>query len=180
MLEYIKIFMYSGCGCVFAFIARNIKNHEREVMFVPHLGIAEAVSELYKNLRLSHYRNLFGQLREKAGSLSATEAFSAEVIYLLDRPTIGEFAEFIGISQPNASYKVNSLVTKGYLERVNSDDDHREAHLHVTKKFLDYYGRQLPDMKSTVTSALSSFTEAEVQLLTRLFGKLNRHLATQA
>ena len=149
-------------------------------MFVSHLGIAEAVSELYKNLRLSHYRNLFGQLREKAGSLSATEAFSAEVIYLLDRPSIGEFADFIGISQPNASYKVNSLVTKGYLERVNSDDDHREAHLLVTKKFLDYYGRQLPDMKSAVFSALGSFTEQEVNLLFTLFSKLNRHLTTQA
>ena len=145
-----------------------------------HSGIAEAVSELYKNLRLSHYRNLFGQLREKAGSLSATEAFSAEVIYLLDRPTIGEFAEFIGISQPNASYKVNSLVTKGYLERVSNDDDHREAHLHVTKKFLDYYGRQLPDMTSAVSSAVSSFNEQEVQLLASLFRKLNRHLATQS
>ena len=143
-------------------------------------GIANAVSELYRNLRLSHYRNLFGQLREKAGSLSATEAFSAEVIYLLDRPTIGEFADFIGISQPNASYKVTSLVTKGYLERVCSDDDHREAHLHVTKKFLDYYGRQLPDMKSAVTSALTSFTEQEIELLNRLFHKLNRHLVTQS
>ena len=143
-------------------------------------GIANAVSDLYRNLRLSHYRNLFGQLREKAGSLSATEAFSAEVIYLLDRPTIGEFADFIGISQPNASYKVTSLVTKGYLERVCSDDDHREAHLHVTKKFLDYYGRQLPDMKSAVASALTSFTEQEIELMTRLFHKLNRHLATQA
>ena len=143
-------------------------------------GIAGAVSELYRNLRLSHYRNLFGQLREKAGSLSATEAFSAEVIYLLDRPTIGEFADFIGISQPNASYKVTSLVTKGYLERVCSDDDHREAHLHVTKKFLDYYGRQLPDMKSAVTSALTSFTEQEIELLNRLFHKLNRHLVTQS
>ncbi len=149
-------------------------------MFVTHSSIAEAVSELYKNLRLSHYRNLFVQLKEKAGSLSATEAFSAEVIYLLDRPTIGEFADFLGISQPNASYKVNSLVTKGYLERVSSDDDHREAHLFVTKKFLDYYGRQLPDMKSAVSTALSAFTEQEVQLLVRLFGKLNRHLATQA
>lgn len=147
---------------------------------VAHSGIAEAVSELYKNLRLSHYRNLFGQLREKAGSLSATEAFSAEVIYLLDRPTIGEFAEFIGISQPNASYKVNSLVTKGYLERVSNDDDHREAHLHVTKKFLDYYGRQLPDMTSAVSTAVSSFNEQEVQLLASLFRKLNRHLATQS
>ena len=149
-------------------------------MFVSHLGIAEAVSELYKNLRLSHYRNRFGQLREKAGSLSATEAFSVEVIYLLDRPTIGEFADFIGISQPNASYKVNSLVTKGYLERVNSDDDHREAHLLVTKKFLDYYGRQLPDMKSAVSSALGSFTEQEVKLLSSLFGKLNQHLISKA
>ncbi len=143
-------------------------------------GIAGAVSELYRNLRLSHYRNLFGQLREKAGSLSATEAFSAEVIYLLDRPTIGEFADFIGISQPNASYKVTSLVTKGYLERVCSDDDHREAHLHVTKKFLDYYGRQLPDMKSAVASALTSFTEQEIELLNRLFHKLNRHLVAQS
>lgn len=160
-------------------LPRGAKNNEREVVFVAHSGIADAVSELYKNLRLSHYRNLFGQLREKAGSLSATEAFSAEVIYLLDRPTIGEFADFIGISQPNASYKVNSLVTKGYLERVSNDDDHREAHLHVTKKFLDYYGRQLPDMKSAVSSAVSSFTEQEVQLLASLFRRLNRHLATQ-
>ena len=143
-------------------------------------GIANAVSDLYRNLRLSHYRNLFGKLREKAGSLSATEAFSAEVIYLLDRPTIGEFADFIGISQPNASYKVTSLVTKGYLERVCSDDDHREAHLHVTKKFLDYYGRQLPDMKSAVASALTSFTEQEIELLNRLFHKLNRHLVAQS
>ena len=146
---------------------------------MPASKLSESMSELYKNLRLSHYRNLFGQLREKAGSLSATEAFSAEVIYLLDRPTIGEFADFIGISQPNASYKVNSLVTKGYLERVSNDDDHREAHLHVTKKFLDYYGRQLPDMKSAVSSAVSSFTEQEVQLLASLFRRLNRHLATQ-
>ena len=143
-------------------------------------GLFEAVSDLYRNLRLSHYRNLFGQLREKAGSLSATEAFSAEVIYLLNRPTIGEFADFLGISQPNASYKVTSLVTKGYLERELSDDDRREAHLRVTKKFLDYYGRQLPDMKSAVNSALASFSEAEVALLRNLFGKLNQHLATQA
>jgi DNA-binding MarR family transcriptional regulator len=142
-------------------------------------GIFEAVSDFYRNLRLTHYRNLFGQLREKAGSLSATEAFSAEVIYLLKNPTIGEFADFIGISQPNASYKVASLVAKGYLERVSNDEDHREAHLYVTKKFLDYYGRQMPDLSSAVTSALTSFTEQEIQLLGRFFGRLNQRLAAK-
>ncbi len=137
------------------------------------------MSELYKNLRLSHYRNLFGQLKEKAGSLSATEAFSVEVIYLLNQPTISEFADFIGISQPNASYKVNSLVTKGYLERISSDDDRREAHLCVTKKFMDYYGRQLPDTKGAVSSALSSFSGAEVDLLLRFLKKLNRAFSAE-
>lgn len=137
------------------------------------------MSELYKNLRLSHYRNLFGQLKEKAGSLSATEAFSVEVIYLLNRPTISEFADFIGISQPNASYKVNSLVTKGYLERIGNDDDRREAHLCVTKKFMDYYGRQLPDMNGVVTAALSSFTGNEIDLVLRFLKRLNRSLSAE-
>lgn len=147
---------------------------------MPASKLSESMSELYKNLRLSHYRNLFAQLQEKAGSLSATEAFSAEVIYLLDHPTISEFAAFLGISQPNASYKVNTLVTKGYLERVGSDDDRREAHLNVTKKFLDYYGRQMPDIPRAVSSALTSFTEAEMALLLKLFGRLNRCLAAKA
>ena len=49
----------------------------------------------------------------------------------------------------------------------------------LCKKFLDYYGRQLPDMKSAVTSALTSFTAQEIELLARLFHKLNRHLVTQ-
>lgn len=139
-------------------------------------SIKEAVADLYRNLRLCHYRNLFGQLKEKAGSLSATEAFSAEVIYLLGKPTIGEFADFIGISQPNASYKVTSLVSKGYLQRINSDEDHRESHLRVTRKFLDYYGRQLPDMESAVSYAASAFTEQEIKQLCLLLGRLNRHL----
>jgi DNA-binding MarR family transcriptional regulator len=151
-----------------------------DVIIVTLSGIKDAVADLYRNLRLAHYRNLFGQLKEKAGSLSATEAFSVEVIYLLGRPTIGEFADFIGISQPNASYKVTSLVAKGYLQRIHSDEDHREAHLRVTKKFLDYYGRQLPDLDSAVSSAAAAFTEQEIKQLCLLLGQLNRHLTAPA
>lgn len=150
------------------------------MIFISSSNLGGAVSELYRNLRLLHYRNLFNQLKEKAGSLSATEAFSVEVIYLLGHPTVGEFADFLGISQPNASYKVGSLVQKGYLERVGSDSDRREAHLCVTDKFMDYYGRQLPDVDGAVSSALSSYSEAETALILRLFQKLNRRLAAKA
>ena len=41
---------------------------------------------LYLRFRLLQYKELFARIREKDGSLSATEASAAEVIYLLDRP----------------------------------------------------------------------------------------------
>lgn len=43
------------------------------------------------------------------------------------------------ISSPNAAYKVNSLIKKGYLCMVQSEEDRREYHLEVTQKYFDYY-----------------------------------------
>ncbi len=135
---------------------------------------------LYRGMRLLHYRNLFGQVREKAGSLSATEAFSAEVIYLLDRPSVGAFASFLGISQPNASYKVNSLAAKGYIERLASDDDRREFRLGVTEKFLNYYGRLTPDLSTEMKGALSAFSDAEQNVILRFWERLNDMIVVRA
>ena len=36
----------------------------------------------------------------------------------LEEPTINEFASFVNISSPNAAYKVNSLIQKGYVEKI--------------------------------------------------------------
>ena len=43
------------------------------------------------------------------------------------------------ISPPNAAYKVNSLIKKGYIRKVQSPDDRREYHLEITQKYVDYY-----------------------------------------
>ena len=66
------------------------------------------------------------------------EAFSLEVIKMLDNPTVGRFAEFLNISQSNATYKVNNLIKKGYLERQNSSNDRREYHLVLSEKYYNY------------------------------------------
>ena len=104
-------------------------------------------------LRLESYKKMFHTLREKTGSLSATEAFSADVIHLLGRPTLGQFAATLGISQPNATYKVNSLIKKGYLERQNSQLDRREYHLILSEKYYNYIGL-LSSYESTVTQRM--------------------------
>lgn len=107
--------------------------------------MTDSFENLYRYVRLSHYQRLFGSIRERVGSLNATEAFSAEIIYLLGEPTLSEFAEFIGISQPNASYKANSLVSKGYITKTSGENDRRECRLIVTDKFKEYYGVQEPE-----------------------------------
>ena len=100
--------------------------------------IEKSFTEVYDKFKLQFYRRVFDQVRERDGSLSAMEAFSLEVIFMLDKPTVGQFADFLKISQSNATYKVNSLMKKGYLERQNSSTDRREYHLILSEKFYRY------------------------------------------
>ena len=47
---------------------------------------------VYDKFKLHFYRQVFELVRERDGSLSAMEAFSLEVINMLDKPTVGQFA----------------------------------------------------------------------------------------
>ena len=97
--------------------------------------------QLYRRMRLVIYRRLL----RRTGRLSATDAFAADVIYLLEQPTLTQFAGEMGISQPSASYRVNELAQKGVVEKVTSPRDRRECRLRVgaeyRKKTLDAPGR---------------------------------------
>lgn len=93
---------------------------------------------VYDKFKLRFYKGVFELVRERDGSLSAMEAFSLEVIDMLDSPTVGQFADFLNISQSNATYKVNNLIKKGYLQRQNSQTDRREYHLLLSDKYYRY------------------------------------------
>ena len=112
--------------------------------------LIKETTELYKKFRLMHYRSMFGRIRERDGSLSATEAFALDVIYLLGSPTLGRFADCIGLSQPNATYKVNNLIAKGYVMKTASETDRRECRLCLTEKFYSYLEPQNEFIASAV------------------------------
>ena len=98
-----------------------------------------ALSEVFQQFRVSYYRDVFRKIKTRELSLTTVEVFCVEIIAALKNPTINEFASFIGISSPNAAYKINSLIQKGYIEKVQSDTDKREYYLTVTDKFYEYY-----------------------------------------
>lgn len=101
-------------------------------------------------------------MREKPGSLSATEAFSADIIHLLGSPTISQFAETIGISQPNATYKVNQLAAKGYLHKTVQAHDRREIVLTTSEKFSGYFDENEEEMQKKVAALSAQFTPEEL------------------
>ena len=124
--------------------------------------LRDSFVKFYKRLRLMHYRELFVRIREKDGSLSATEAFAVDVIYLLGSPTLTQFAETLGVSKPNATYKVNNLVAKGYVRKTVSDGDKRECRVTVSDKFFKYYDTHSGFLDSVMALLEDKFTQEEL------------------
>ena len=98
-------------------------------------ALGSSFRQVYENVKLQFYREIFASAHDAENGLSAMEAFSLEVIDQLGRPTVGQFAEFLNISRSNATYKVASLVRLGYVRKVRSGPDHREYYLVLTDKY---------------------------------------------
>ena len=78
----------------------------------------ESFRDVYTKFKLHFYQEVFSRFQNREASLTAVETFCMEIIMALEEPTINEFASFVNISSPNAAYKVNSLIQKGYVEKI--------------------------------------------------------------
>ena len=101
--------------------------------------LEQAFSQVYTKFKLHFYRSVFGRFQKREASLTTVETFCMEIIMALGKPTVNEFSSFVGISAPNAAYKINNLIQKGYIRKEQSETDKREYHLVVTQKYIDYY-----------------------------------------
>ena len=133
-------------------------------------------SEVYNKFKLQFYRRVFELVRERDGSLSAMEAFSLEVIYMLDEPTVSQFADFLNISQSNATYKVNSLIRKGYIIRENSDTDRREYHLVLSEKFYRYMSLLTSYEDLVIGRMRNRFSPVELETFDRMMSVISDEL----
>lgn len=138
--------------------------------------IEKNFTDIFSKFELQFFRKIFDLVRERDGSLSAMEAFSLEIIRMLDTPTVGQFADFLKISQSNATYKVNSLIRKGYLERQNSSTDRREYHLVLSEKYYQYENL-LTSYEHTVIGRIEErFTPEELAKFDEMLGVISREL----
>ncbi len=133
-------------------------------------------TEVYNKFKLQFYRRVFALVRERDGSLSAMEAFSLEVIEMLDKPTVGQFAEFLNISQSNATYKVNSLIKKGYIERLNSTTDRREYYLVLSEKYYNYISLMSSYQLDVIARIEKRFPKEDVEKFDQMLKVISEEL----
>ena len=136
----------------------------------------EAFDRVYTKFKLHFYRSVFSRFQDREASLTTVETFCMEAIQALGSPTVNEFATFMQISPPNAAYKVNSLIKKGYLRKVQSADDRREYHLQVTEKYIHYYNISNAYMMEVMDRISRRFTPAECSRLEEMLTVVSREL----
>jgi DNA-binding MarR family transcriptional regulator len=125
---------------------------------------------VYDLFRESFYESLCSK------ELSLPEAFSIDVIELLQEPTILEYANYMHISQSNATYKINQLIAKGYVERVESKTDKRSAHLKVTPKAKRLYRKNDEYIESVMNHIRNSYTYEQVLLLETMLKEIAKEM----
>ncbi len=129
--------------------------------------------KLYYKFRNNYCKNLFSGVNEDKDSLSPTESYCVEAIFLMNRPTVHQFANYVNISQPNATYRISNLISKGYVRKVLSEDDRREYFLEVTDKFSMNYGMNASFNAQLMSSIREKFSQEEIAQLEKFIKKLN-------
>lgn len=138
--------------------------------------LRDAFFTVYTKFKLHFYKEIFQRFQNREASLSTVETFAMETIMALGNPTVNEFASFMCISSPNAAYKVNSLIKKGYLRKKQSERDRREYYLEVTQKYIDYYNISASYMVEVMERISSRFTPEECAQLESMLDIVSHEL----
>lgn len=134
--------------------------------------LSKSFQEVYNIFKMNFYKSMC----ENSKELTMQEAFSLDIIYMLGNPTILDYATYMGISQPNATYKINQMIDKGYLVKEVCKNDKRAFRLQVTQKFIDCYRDNDRFIKKTLDDIEQRFDEKEVELLKKTLEDIKKQM----
>lgn len=145
----------------------------------------KSIRSLYNKCRVHFFENIFSDhsvVRDCSGKLdglTTVEAVSLECIVTLGSPTVAEFASMMGISAPNAAYKVNNLYRKGFIDKVQSSSDRREFYLRPTQKYLRIRDREDDYLDTLEKRMRHRFSEEEMETFNRMLTIVDEELTPE-
>jgi DNA-binding MarR family transcriptional regulator len=127
---------------------------------------------------VSKLTNLFGQSEEEAKeqfqllSLTHTQLHYLETVNMLHNPNITELSKSLKLTKPTVKVAVDKFIEKEFMYKIQSDNDRRSAHLHLTEKgklinqMHDYHHKRLAESFSR------KLNKEELETLIELLNKV--------
>ncbi len=138
--------------------------------------LQQAFGRVYSKFKLHFYQKVFEKFQDREATLTTVETFCMEIINAMNEPTVNEFAKVANLSSPNAAYKVNHLMKKGYVEKVQSKEDKREYHLKVTEKYLHYYNISAGYMNGVISKLQDRLSTEDMETMIRILKMMDEEI----
>ncbi|MBQ9062059.1 MAG: MarR family transcriptional regulator [Eubacterium sp.] len=144
----------------------------------------QQLKKKFEKIFIGATMNFFHEVFDKKGkpqeALTTSEVFSMEVIYSLGRPTVNQFARYLHLTSPNAAYKVNHLVQKGYLRKTQSQTDKRVYYLEPTEKYYSYYAINHSNVEQMFNRLSEELSDEEWTVFERILEIIEKDQARMA
>ncbi|WP_459965477.1 MarR family winged helix-turn-helix transcriptional regulator [Paenibacillus sp. JCM 10914] len=116
----------------------------------------------------------YAQLLES--DLSGPQYYVLRTLAYEGQKTSSYFAQLLHVTLSAVTNLSNKLVNKGYVERVVSEVDRRQVYLQITEQGREVESRMLAKYRELNEGIWSDFTEQELDILIRSYGKMIDHL----
>ncbi|MBI9049209.1 MAG: winged helix-turn-helix transcriptional regulator [Anaerolineaceae bacterium] len=128
-----------------------------EIIEVTTAMMAEVESQAFKD--------------ETFSQLSMRQMLYFNKIIQMESPTFSDLARELDVTKPSVSAIVNTLIEKGFVEKVQDQQDKRVYHIALTAQGRDF--DQLHDSvhQRMVSVLTANLDEQEITTLTELLGK---------
>jgi DNA-binding MarR family transcriptional regulator len=130
---------------------------------------------------LDHLMEVISRMIAEMEALAVEEAGFADlsmrqVVYLqtiteIERPTFSDVADRLGVSKPSVTAIVGTLIRKGYVKKIQSEEDRRVYHIVLTKKGQDFEQLHTATHQRLAQHLVRNLTAEEAQQLAQLLSK---------
>jgi DNA-binding MarR family transcriptional regulator len=111
---------------------------------------------------------------ERFAELSMRQMFYLNTIIRIEHPTFSDLARELSVSKPSVTAIVTTLIKKGYVRKVQDDEDRRAFHIVLTPQGVQFEQLHASIHKRLADLLASRLNGEDLEQLSRLMEKALR------
>lgn len=110
--------------------------------------------------------------QDQFAELSMRQVYYLETILRMESPTFGEVAQKLEVTKPSVTAIVEKLIQKGYVKKIQSEEDRRTFHILPTTKAAEFSELHQATHRQMAQLLTQNLNETEIQQLAGLLQKV--------